>query len=72
MQKGLPAEFFTISHIKKVLLGLFCMTLAVIVDYSFWYKAARPLFGVLLLAMILVLFQDAAVKGASRWLSIAG
>jgi cell division protein FtsW len=72
MQKGLPAEFFTISHIKKVLLGLFCMTLAVIVDYSFWYKFARPLFAVLLLAMILVLFQDAAVKGASRWLSIAG
>lgn len=72
MQKGLPAEFFTISHIKKVLLGLFMMSLAILVDYSVWYKLARPMFFICLLAMIAVLFQDASVKGASRWLSIGG
>ena len=72
MQKGLAAEYFTISHIKKVVLGLFMMCVALVLDYSVWYKLARPLFVICLLAMIAVLFQGDSVKGASRWLSIAG
>lgn len=69
MQKGLPAEYFAISHIKKVLIGLFAMVVVMMIDYSFWYKLARPLFFFCMLAMLAVFFQGEAVKGAARWLS---
>lgn len=70
--KHLPASYFMISHLKKIVLGLICMGIGLRVDHQIWVKFARPFFYVSILLLVGVLVLGFAAHGATRWLSIGG
>jgi cell division protein FtsW len=72
LRANLPANHYMLRHVGFVGFGLCFMAFGALLDYSLWKKFSPICFfgGVLLL--LLVLIMGVEVKGAKRWLMIAG
>lgn len=70
--RGLPASFFMISHLKKVVIGLIAMGIGLRVDHQVWLKWSRPFFIFCIVLLVGVLALGIAAHGARRWISIGG
>jgi cell division protein FtsW len=61
-----------ISHIPKLLIGLFAMYVVHLIPFKYFSKLGQLGYFTSLLLLVLVLVIGVTVNGASRWISIAG
>ncbi len=74
LNKKLPENLYVISHIKKVVLGLFALFVGMNLKREWLKIIARPLFYFCLLLLLALLFSGIGItlNGAKRWISIGG
>lgn len=68
------ADFFLFRQMTRALLAVVFFTFFINVDYHFWgkYSGAIYIAAVVLLFCVLMLPEAYAVKGAKRWITLAG
>ncbi|MDR0305392.1 MAG: putative lipid II flippase FtsW [Chitinispirillales bacterium] len=68
------ADFFLFRQMTRAFLAIICLMIFINVDYHFWGKYSGILFiiAVCLLLYVLFLPDSYAIKGAKRWITIAG
>ncbi len=73
-QKNLPNTFFLVSHLKKVFVGLFALTLGFVLNFKIWEKFSRPFLFVTLLSLIYLVTASGitGIHGAKRWIQLGG
>ena len=61
-----------ISHIPKLLIGLFAMYVVHLIPFKYFSKLGQLGYFTSLLLLVLVLVIGVTVNGASRWINIVG
>jgi rod shape determining protein RodA len=60
---------FYVKQIQWILLGLFCMVAAFLIDYRFICQAAYLIYGISIALLIIVFFYGYTTHGSQRWIS---
>ena len=61
---------FYVKQIQWILVGLFFMGIAYLIDYRFICQAAYLIYGIALVLLIIVFFFGYKMNGSQRWLSV--
>src|SRR5262245_28608376 len=68
---GAPIAYHQ-KQIVRIVLGTFGLVTAALIDYHHYARFARQIYVLNLVLLLVVLKVGNEVKGASRWISIAG
>jgi len=65
-------ETLFLSHLGKIVIGIFAMIVVSGIDYNKYKRFTKPALFIGILLLVFVLVGGSSAKGASRWISIGG